>query len=111
MLVLGTDGTFAGERADRVRLLRAYADMREIDPAKERSQLLAIPDVEQIFTDLVLTTKARIMAIAPWVAPEIVSETWRVMIQAMIEAACKEALSYLASRRKDGSPNTPRGEG
>lgn len=106
-----TDGTFAGEREERVRLLRADADMREIELARERSQLVAIPDIEQMFTDLVLTTKARIMAIAPRLAPELVGETSRVMIQAKIEKSCKDALSYLAARGKDGTANTPKREG
>ena len=106
-----TDGTFAGEREERVRLLRADADLREIELAKERSQLVAISDIEQLFTDLVLTTKARILAIPPRLAPELVGESSRVMIQAKIEKACKEALSYLANRQKDGSPNTPARKG
>jgi phage terminase Nu1 subunit (DNA packaging protein) len=106
-----TDGTFAGEREERVRLLRADADLREIELAKERSQLVAISDVEQVFTELVLTTKARIMAIPPRLAPELVGEPSRVMIQAKIEKACKEALSYLANRRNYGSPNSPTRKG
>jgi phage terminase Nu1 subunit (DNA packaging protein) len=56
------DGGFAGEREERVRLLRADADLREMELAKERGQLVAIQDVEKEMTDLVLTTKARIMA-------------------------------------------------
>jgi hypothetical protein len=79
------DATFAGEREERVRLLRADADMREIELAKERSQLVAIPDIEQMFMDLEFTSKARIMAIAPRLVPELVGETSRVMIQAKIE--------------------------
>jgi hypothetical protein len=91
-----TDGSFAGEREERVRSLRAAADLREIELAKERSQLVAIPDVEQMFTNLVLTTKARIMAIPPRLAPELVGEASRVMIQAKIEKSCKEALHSLS---------------
>jgi phage terminase Nu1 subunit (DNA packaging protein) len=90
------DGGFVGEREERIRLLRADADLREIELAKERSQLVAIPDVEAMLTDLVLTTKARILAIPPRLAPELVGETSRVMIQAKLERACKESLSYLA---------------
>src|ERR1700688_4760801 len=101
-----TDGTFAGEREERVRLLRADADLREIELAKERSHLVAIPDIEQMFTDLVLTTKARIMAIPPRLAPELVGEPSRVMIQAKIEKACNESLAYLAKAVNDGgNPN------
>ena len=57
------DGGYAGEREERVRLLRAEAELKEIELAKERSQLIALSDVEAEMTDLVLTTKARIMAI------------------------------------------------
>jgi phage terminase Nu1 subunit (DNA packaging protein) len=96
------DGGFVGEREERIRLLRADADLREMDLAKERGQLIALADVETMLTDLVLTTKARIMAIAPRLAPELVGETSRVMIQARIEKACNEALAYLARSVNDG---------
>lgn len=90
------DGGYVGEREERVRLLRADADLREIELARERSQLVTITDVEIVVAALVLTTKARVMAIAPRLAPEVTGQTSRVMVQALIEKACKEALSYLA---------------
>src|ERR1700680_3406213 len=99
------DGRYAGEREERVRLLRADADLREIELAKERALLVAIPDVEELLTDLVLTTKARIMSIPPRLAPELVGETSQGMIQAQIAKACKEALAYLAKRGKEGRAN------
>lgn len=79
--------------------------MREIELAKERGQLIAVADVEAAVTDLVLTTKARVMAIAPRLAPEMVGETSRVMIQAKIDKAHREALSYLAKAANDGNPS------
>jgi phage terminase Nu1 subunit (DNA packaging protein) len=101
------DGRYLGEREERVRLLRADADLREMELASQRSQLVSIQDVEKEMTELVLTTKARIMAIPPRLAPELVGETSRVMIQARIEKACKEALSYLArSHNSGGKPDT-----
>jgi phage terminase Nu1 subunit (DNA packaging protein) len=90
------DGGFVGEKEERVRLLRADADLKEMELAKQRGQLIALPDVEAAYADLVLTTKARIMAIPARTAPDLVGETSRVMIQAKIEKACKEALAYLA---------------
>lgn len=102
------DGGFVGEREERVRLLRADADLREMELAKERGIMVAMPDVEKMVTDLVLTTKARIMAIPPRLAPELVGETSRVMIQAKLEKACKESLAYLARAvNNGGNPNTP----
>jgi phage terminase Nu1 subunit (DNA packaging protein) len=106
------DGGFVGEREERVRLLRADADLKEIELATKRGLMMALPDIESMVTDLVLTTKARIMAIPPRLAPELVGETSRVMIQAKLEKACKEALAYLARAVNDGgNPNTPKRAG
>jgi len=103
------DGGFVGEREERVRLLRADADLREMELARERGLVVALPDIEKHLTDLVLTTKARIMAIAPRLAPELVGETSRVMIQAKLEKACKESLAYLARAVNDGgNADTPK---
>ena len=90
------DGAFVGERRERIRLLRVAADLKEARLAKERSQLVAVSDVEAMTKDLVRTTTAEIMAIAPRLAPELVGETSRAMIQAKIERACKESLARLA---------------
>jgi phage terminase Nu1 subunit (DNA packaging protein) len=90
------DGGFVGEREERVRLLRADADLREMELARERSLVISIADYERTLADIILTTKARVMAIPPRVAPEVVGQTSRVMAQALIEKACKEALTYLA---------------
>jgi len=90
------DGAFVGERRERIRLLRAAADLKEDRLAKERSQLVAVSDAEAVIKDLVRTTTAEIMAIPPRLAPQLVGETSRVMIQAKLEKSCKEALAYLA---------------
>jgi hypothetical protein len=98
------DGGYLGEREERVRLLRADADLREMELASQRSQLVAIEDVERAVTDLVRTTTARVMIIAPRLAAELVGEASRVMIQAKLEKACRESLAYLArSRNVDGN--------
>ena len=99
------DGGFVGEREERIRLLRADADLREIELARERSQLVSIEDVERAMTDLILTTKSRIMAVAPRLAPELVGETSRVMVHAKIDKALKEALLAL-SKREHRAPST-----
>ena len=95
------DGGYAGEREERVRLLRAEAELKEMELAKQRGQLVAISDVESESSNLVLDTKARILAIPPRVAPELVGESSRVAIQARLEKECKAALRLLA--RGDGT--------
>lgn len=92
-------GELASEQHERVRKLRLDADMKEIALARERGQLVAIEDVEKKMTDLVLTTKARIMAVPARLAPDMLGESSRVMAQAKIEKALKESLAHLAGRR------------
>jgi hypothetical protein len=79
-----------------VRLLRAGADLKEMQLARERSQLISLGDYEHALADLFVTTKTRIMTIPSLLSPELVGETSRVMIQAKLEKACKEALTLLA---------------
>lgn len=102
---------FAGEREERIRLLRADADLREMELAKERALVISISDYERTLADLILTTKARIMAIPPRVAPDVTGQTSRVMVQALIEKACKEALGSLARMENAGSPDSPKRDG
>ena len=69
------DGAVVGERRERIRLLRVAADLKEDRLAEARSQLVAVSDVDAMTKDLVHTTTAEIMAIAPRLAPELVGET------------------------------------
>jgi phage terminase Nu1 subunit (DNA packaging protein) len=99
--IVGEGGeVLTNEREERLRLLRADADLREIELARERGQLVTIDDVEKEMSDLVLTTKARVLAVAPRLAPELLGETSRVMAQAKIEKALKEALLGLSKREQ-----------
>jgi phage terminase Nu1 subunit (DNA packaging protein) len=68
------DGAHVGESRERVRLLRAAADLKEMRLSQQRSQLVAVRDVEAMTKDLVCTTSAVIMAIAPRLAPELVGD-------------------------------------
>ncbi len=86
------------EARERIRKMRLDADLKEIQLSRERGQLVAIDDVEKEMMDLVLVTKARIMAVAPRLAPELLGETSRVMAQAKIEKALKDSLVQLASK-------------
>jgi hypothetical protein len=87
---------------ERLRLMRAEAELKEIELARRRKQLVLIDDVEQEMTKLVLDTKARILAVAPRLAAELVGQQdSRVMIQAKIDKALKDALLQLAKYEPD----------
>jgi phage terminase Nu1 subunit (DNA packaging protein) len=90
------DGGFVGERVERVRLLRAHADLREMELARLRSSVIPVAVYERTLAVLTQTIKAAVMAIAPRVAPEIIGQESRMIVQALIEKQCKETLSYLA---------------
>jgi len=83
------------EHEERIRLMRADADLKEIELARERGQLVAIPDVEKEMAEMALSVKARVLAVAPRLAPELIGEESRLMIQARIEKSLREALLQL----------------
>jgi phage terminase Nu1 subunit (DNA packaging protein) len=72
------DGTYTTLQEERSRLLRAKTELKQIELAKKLGTLVSIFDVEKEMTELVLTTKARILGIPARVAGEIVGETSRV---------------------------------
>jgi len=90
------------ERTQRIRLLQADADLRELELARERGEYMALDDVEKIYTDLIVVTKARILAVANRVAPQLVGET-QTVIEARLERALKDALRVLANSNENGN--------
>jgi phage terminase Nu1 subunit (DNA packaging protein) len=48
--------------AARLKLIEAQASMQEIALAKERGQLVSIRDLELAWTEIIVSTKARILA-------------------------------------------------
>jgi len=83
------------EQRERLRLLSAEAELKELELARERGQFIALPDLEKMLTDLVITTKARILAVSPRVAPQLVGMD-RLTIEAELDKELRSALSYLA---------------
>jgi len=98
------DGSSTGIRAERKRLLKTQADREELELAELRREMLKVSDWEAATADLVTTAKARILAVPARVAPRVVGETNRVLVQGMIEKELKAALSELAEVG-DGVPS------
>jgi phage terminase Nu1 subunit (DNA packaging protein) len=94
------NGATARRYNEELRLISARADEQELNLAARRRELVAIADVEKEMTDLVATTKARILTVPARVAPDLIGEQSRVMVQAKLEKALKEALAHLA----EGAP-------
>ncbi len=92
------DSHNVSQRKHELRLLAAKADLQEIELATKRRDLVSVIDVEKQMTDLVITTKARILSVPARLAADLVGEQSRVMAQAKVEKALKEALSHLAEK-------------
>ena len=106
-LARGTDeeAEAAKKWNEELRILSSRADLQELDLAARRRELVSIADVEKQMTDLVITTKARILTVPARVAPELLGEQSRVMVQAKIEKSLKEALSHLATEEQCVMPS------
>jgi phage terminase Nu1 subunit (DNA packaging protein) len=83
------------EQHERLRLLSAEAELKELELARERGEFIALPDLEKMLTDLVVTTKARILAVSQRVSAQLVGLD-RPSIEAELNKELKTALSYLA---------------
>jgi len=92
------DSHNVSQRKHELRLLAAKADLQEIELATKRRDLVSVIDVEKQMTDLVITTKALILSVPARLAADLVGEQSRVMAQAKVEKALKEALSHLADK-------------
>lgn len=93
-----TEGEYTGLGDARVRSIKADAELKELELARQRRELIAAPDVERRWMDIVAVMKARLLSIATRVAPFLVGETDRAKIQTKIDDAVKEALAELAAR-------------
>jgi phage terminase Nu1 subunit (DNA packaging protein) len=91
-----SDGELASYKEEKLALLRIDRELREIELAQKRKELVAIDDVEKAYSDMALTIKARMMGVPARLAAELVGETSRVMIQAKIEKEVWATLAQLA---------------
>lgn len=98
------NGEYAGLKDERIRGLRADAELKEIQLSEKRGSLVSLDDARIAISDMVHMTKARMLAIPARLAVEVMGETSRVMVQAKIEKSIKESLNHLAD---DGSTFSP----
>jgi phage terminase Nu1 subunit (DNA packaging protein) len=89
------DGTSSSVEEERKRLLREQADSAAMANAVMRGELVEIQTVEKRVTDMLVNLKARIQAVPSRIAPKVVGETNRVLIQGTISKEINQALSDL----------------
>lgn len=92
------DGSRSSIEQERKRLIKAQADIQEVERAKALGLAMSTTDHERILSDMVQEFVARIRAVPARVAPDVVGETSRTMIQAKFEKGIDEALGQVASK-------------
>jgi phage terminase Nu1 subunit (DNA packaging protein) len=98
------------EREERLKLVRAEAGLKELELARERGEFAAVADFEKMVTEMVVTTKARILALPARISAQLVGED-PVAIRNCLEKELTESLSALnakgfkRARGADGKEN------
>jgi phage terminase Nu1 subunit (DNA packaging protein) len=90
---------------ERLRLVRAEADLKQLQLAKEQGEFVALTDVEKAMTGLILSTKARLLAVPARAASELLALNSRAEAETRLEMHIKEALRDLAQTGKASGNN------
>lgn len=83
--------------AERIRLIKAKADLAEMEAAKMRGDLVAAAAVEQAWTDILARLRARLLVLPDRIAPLVHEETSIQAARNVIRKAVIEALSEIAA--------------
>jgi phage terminase Nu1 subunit (DNA packaging protein) len=89
------------ERDERLKLLQAEAELKQLELARERGEFAAIADFEKSITEMVVATKARILALPSRLAPQLVGED-RLVIETRLEKELKDTLATLSKNGHNG---------
>lgn len=87
-----------GYNKERARDRAASADMKELRLAQDRRELVSIADAEKAMTDLVVSTKAKILAVPARISLNLVGAD-PTTIRESLEKELLGALAELAKRR------------
>lgn len=91
----------------RRRKLQADAEVRELELAKLRRELIAAPDVERRWIEIASTIRARLLAVGSRIAPRIVGEADRSRIERQIDGEIRQALTELATENRTRASTFP----
>jgi phage terminase Nu1 subunit (DNA packaging protein) len=86
----------AGAGETRHKLLSIEAELKQIELAEKREQLISIERVEKDLAKIVTEVRTRILALPPRLAAEVLGETDLAVSQVKIERSLKGALDVLS---------------
>jgi hypothetical protein len=85
-------GNVTSSHHQRSRLLDVELAKAELELAKLREQVMAVDDHKSVVGNLILETKARVMAIGARTAPKVMNLKTRSAVKQMIDGECLNAL-------------------
>jgi phage terminase Nu1 subunit (DNA packaging protein) len=85
-----------GEASDRARLIKARADIAEMEAQRLAEDLVSVGDVERATADMVARFRARSLAIPSKAAPMVAMEETTEACHEIIETFVHEALAELS---------------
>jgi hypothetical protein len=87
--------------AAQARKESALADLRELELAEKRAELVSIHEVGRIWGGLITAAKTRLIGIGSKLGPILAIETDAAACQSLIDAAVREAMGEIAEYRPD----------
>ena len=105
-----------GEASDKARLMKARADIAEMEAQRLSEELVPVQEVERAAADMVARFRARSLSIpskaAPMVAVEAATESCHEIIETFVHEALAElSATEIHSRAAAGGADAPGGEG
>jgi len=98
------DAGGGGEAQDRVRLVRARADIAEFEARRLEGELVPVEEVGEAWSEMVARFRARMLALPSKAAPVAAAEERAEVVHDIIETFIHEALAELAEVSVEGRP-------
>jgi hypothetical protein len=91
------DGSYTLFKEEKSRTMRVTAELKELELAEKRGKLVSVEDATKTLEDFAHMTKARIRAVPPRLAAEVMGQDSLIMCQALIAKRLDEALTQIAN--------------
>jgi len=103
-LVLKSETGGADYASERARLVKARADLAEMEASRMRGALLAAPEVTAAWTEIVALMRARLLVLPDKLAPLIHETTSIAEARGVLKTALHEVLTEIATTEVEITP-------
>jgi phage terminase Nu1 subunit (DNA packaging protein) len=91
------DGTLELFRSQKARSLNATAALKELELKNRRAEVVTIAEASDVLADFARIVRARFSTLPSSLAGQLLNQTSRTMIQAIVETSIRDACCLLAS--------------